>query len=174
MHQEHIQELTEAKLHLTRFVLRKAIDTAQTMGFSYTPTPDAPSTYEELVIAFDRSALTGAPLPISSLHCDNVIYADGMTNVAMRFWHDVHHVRHGLSFSLSDELELGLWHLEQLKQAGFDQDSTVAKMMRIDLLGQNYLQGIAKRFPLDQKRFVMRCLELGLDEGVLEEARLPV
>jgi hypothetical protein len=45
------------------------------------------------------------------------------------------------------------------------------RMMKIDLLGQNYLIGVAGRFPINQREFVENCLVLGIDEGVLAEAR---
>jgi hypothetical protein len=161
-----------ARERLSDFVVDMANVTKKELGFSWVATPNAPDNYPALIDAYQHSVMTGEPLPVSSLHCDNVIYSGVFTNMEMRFWHDVHHVRLGLSFNGQDELELGLWHSTQMRNAGFAPDSLEVQMLEIDMLGQNYLQAIAKKFPENQKVFVENCLRLGLHEGVLQEAKL--
>lgn len=162
----------QARINLSAFVKEKAKDTAKDIGFTWTASENAPDNYQALREAYEYSVKTGEPMPISSLHCDDVIYVHPSINMAMRFWHDVHHAKLDLSFDLDDELELGLWHISQLRESGFAPDSMEHRMMKVDLLGQNYLIGVAQRFPINQRDFVLRCLELGIDEGVLAEARL--
>jgi hypothetical protein len=165
------EDYATAKRNLSDFVLEQARITARRLGFGWQAKVEAPSQYTELVDAFDRSVLTGEALAVSSLFCTNIIYDGSKINHAMRFWHDAHHVQLGLSFSPSDELELGLWHGEQLIKAGFRRDSLEYQMIKIDTVGQNYLLAIAGRFPINQAKFVRRCLDLGVDEGVLEEVK---
>lgn len=165
------EEFNQAARNLSLFVTDMAGKTAADKRFVWTATPDAPDTYEKLAAAYRRSVETGEPMPVSSLYCDRVIYQKPSQNYAMRFWHDTLHMTTGLTFALDDELELGLHHLAIAEKQGIKRYSTEWRMLRVDLLGQNYLLGIAKRFPIDQAEFVRGCLLHGLDEGVLIEAR---
>ena len=165
------EEFDQAASNLSKFVTDMAGKTAAEKGFVWTATPDAPDTYDKLTAAYKRSIQTGEPMPVSSLYCDRVIYQKPSQNYAMRFWHDTLHMTTGLTFALDDELELGLHHLAIAEQNGIKRYSMEWRMLRVDLLGQNYLLGIAKRFPIDQAEFVRGCLLRGLDEGVLIEVR---
>src|SRR5271167_4675063 len=109
------EEFQQACDTLGRFIARQARATAAEVGFGYVLTPVAPNNYAALREAFELSATTGVPLPISSENSDAVIYSAPSVNAALRFWHDVSHVRRGLTFELVDELELSLWHLDQLE-----------------------------------------------------------
>lgn len=164
-------ELSRARKVVSAFVAESAKQRANQLGFGWTATPDAPDTYPALTEAYDLSKSSGKPLPVSSLYCDTTIFPTPELNYAMRFWHDTFHMDTKLTFSLDDELELGLHHLREAEKAGLPKHSVPWQMIRIDLLGQNYLLGIAKRFPLNQRDFVEGCLLYGLDEGVLREAR---
>lgn len=161
----------QAVKNLSAFVVERAKETAHAKGFGWIAKPNAPDTFIKLRAAHRFSERTGTPMPVSSLYCDNVIYTEPSINYAMRFWHDTLHIGTDLTFSLDDELELGLHHLGIAERHGIRKHSTEWEMLRVDLLGQNYLLGIAKRFPLDQADFVRGCLLYGLDEGVLREAR---
>ncbi|MGJ6122344.1 hypothetical protein QN239_07185 [Mycolicibacterium sp. Y3] len=164
-------EITKAAATLSDFIRQMATRTAEEVGFHYELTPDAPRTYEALVAAYKHSATTGAPLPISIENSDTVIYADLDVNYALRFWHDISHVRHGLTFDLVDELELSLWHLGELEKAGHRPGSQVWRLLHADLTGQAYVQAFARRFPLDQRRFVTGCVAAGFDHGLLAELK---
>lgn len=160
-----------AKHSLSKLVEELAKEKAHQVGFGWVGLLGAPSTYEDLVMAYEASKETGQPLPISNQYCDLIIYDQPTTNIAMRFWHDTAHVHNRLNFSVGDELELGLWHMNELIKRGIKKDSLVYRMLEVDILGQNYLQAVAKRFPKDQRQFVLNCLEMGLHEGVALEAR---
>ncbi|OKH75839.1 hypothetical protein EB72_08485 [Mycobacterium sp. SWH-M1] len=153
------------------FIQQAAARTAEEVGFSYVLAAEAPNTYPALIEAYARSVATGQPLPISSSNSDDVIYTPPSVNGALRFWHDINHVRRRLDFGLGDELELSLWHLGELERAGHPPGSLVWRLLHADLTGQAYVQAFAKRFPFDQRRFVQVCVTAGFDHGLLIELR---
>lgn len=159
------------QLALTEFVTTKAAATATEIGFGWCGTALAPSTYQQLRGAYAECEATGASLPIYDQHCRTAIYATEQGNLAFRFWHDVNHVRRGLSFSPGDELELALWHLSEVKAAGFDEDSVVHRLLATDLFSQIVCSSLVGRFPFDQVAFIRECLEQGLWVALLRELR---
>lgn len=164
-------DLLDARGKLSDYVRLQAENSALRLGFGWIPQPDAPSTYQQLRGAYRQSQETGEPLPVSSLHCDTVIYLWPSDNVHFRFWHDTSHVELGLSFSLEDELELALWHLAQIERAGHDPDSTPYRLLEADTVGQLLLLSLCGRFPLAQSVFVTDCLRQGLHQALLDEIR---
>lgn len=160
-----------ARVNLSRFVRERAEHAAEEFGFPWIGVPEAASTYPQLRGAFAHSQRTGDPLPVSNLYCEGTIFVDPSDNVAFRFWHDTAHCRLGYSFELPDEWELTLWHLQQLEADGLGPSTTEYELLRLDLLGQIILLGIAGRFPLNQGEFSRTCDELGLDAGILHELR---
>ncbi len=164
-------DLIAARHEVTSFVRFKADETAKAVGFNFVGVPDAPSEYQQLRGAYADAWATKTPLPVSNEHCDTSIYLEPADNMRFRFWHDVHHVKLGLSFNLDDELELATWHCQQMESAGFRPDSLGFRMFRADLVGQLYLMGIKGRFPYNQRRFVETCLTHGLDLALLDEIR---
>lgn len=164
------EAIDEARQLLCAFIIEQAEKARAELGFGWQPDPDAPGTYADLCIAFQRSQLRGVPLFVSSLHNDVVITTPDV-NLAMRFWHDVNHVQRGLTFRGVDEQQLALWHLSILTAAGFEEHGLVWQLLHADTIGQNYLLGITGSFPLDQRRFAEGCIREGFDRGVLREAR---
>lgn len=164
-------ELTTACEDLGDFIVTMAERTAGDIGFGYVLVPDAPNTFPTLTAAYAHSVATGERLPISSANSDDVIYRSPKVNGALRFWHDVNHVRRRLDFGLVDELELSLWHLGELEQAGHARGSLIWRLLHADLTGQAYVQAFAQRFPFDQHRFVTGCVTAGFDHGLLNELR---
>lgn len=165
------EEFQQATDTLSRFIEQQARATASKVGFGYVLTPDAPNTYPALRAAFAHSVDTGTPLPISSENSDAVIYAAPSVNPALRFWHDVNHVRRQLDFGLIDELELSLWHLSELENAGHPPGSLVWRLLHADRTGQACVQAFGRRFPFDQRHFVISCATAGFDHGLLAELR---
>jgi hypothetical protein len=165
------RELDLARETISEFVLAQAEQTRLEVGFGWAAQPDAPSKFDVLQAAFERAAITGEPLPVSDEYSDSVIFTDPSVNFAMRYWHDVNHVRRNLSFHLTDELELSLWHLSILEASGFGPDSLVWQLLHADLVGQVYVMALSRRFPLDQARFAGDCIHGGFDQGVLAEIR---
>ena len=164
-----VHDLLPARERLGQFVRHQANEAAADLGFGWVGTPEAPSTYPALQAAFTHSQLIGAPLPVSNLYCDDTIFLEPEDNVAFRFWHDTSHCRLGLSFALTDEWRLTMHHLAVLEAAGFDHGSDEYRLLRLDLIGQITLIGVAGRFPHNQGQFTRTCAEFGLDIGVLLE-----
>ncbi|BBX63225.1 hypothetical protein MSAS_23990 [Mycobacterium saskatchewanense] len=164
-------DLLDAADVLSAFIEDAAARTAEQVGFGYMLIQDAPSTFPALTKAYAHSAATGEPLPISSENSDDAIYNPPSVNGALRFWHDVNHIRRRLDFGLVDELELSLWHLGELEKAGHRSGSLVWRLLHADLTGQAYVQAFAHRFPFDQRRFVTGCVTAGFDHGLLAELR---
>lgn len=160
-----------ARITLSRFVRQKAEEAGLERGYGWIGVPVAPGTYPQLRAADERSRRTGEPLPVSNLYCEDTIYVEPADNVAFRFWHDVSHVRLGLSFSLEDEWELASWHLRQLQLVGLGPGTREYSLLRADLFGQLILLGIARRFPFAQGDFSRTCAQLGMEEGILRELR---
>jgi hypothetical protein len=163
--------LLAARMTLSEFIVEQAERTTTEIGFGYDPQPEAPSTYAALKRAFSHSVRTGEPLPVSNANSEPVAYATTEVNFALRFVHDATHVRQRLSFALTDELELALWHLDQLEAAGFGSGSPVWQLLHADLLGSVYVMSLGRRFPSDQLRFASGCLSEGFDRTVLDEIR---
>lgn len=166
-----VVEVGLARLLLGDFIQEQAQAAERRLGFGLVAMEAAPSTYQQLRGAFERSQDTGAPLPISSLFCEDSIYLSPEVNQQFRFWHDVSHVQRGLSFELGDELELALWHLDELTGVGFEPGSMAYRMLEADLVGQLLLMGLAGRFSYRQWDFVLDALRFGLHVALLEEIR---
>lgn len=164
---ETAEGLRSATEVVSRFIDAMARCMAKMVGFSWVATPTAPSIYPELRAAYEVSKRTHSPLPVSSLYCNTVIYPQRHDNYKLRFWHDTMHVRTGLSFDVADEL--GLHHTRIAEQEGIAKGSLPWRLLRIDLLGQNYLMAVSKRFPADQRKFTERCIQYGLDEAIMME-----
>lgn len=171
LHHHLGDDILDATDVLSAFIEDAAAKTAEEVGFGYVLAADAPNTFGPLNEAYTHSLKTGAPLPISSENSDDVIYKPASVNGALRFWHDVNHVRRQLDFGIVDELELSLWHLGELEKTGHTRGSLVWRMLHADLTGQAYVQAFAHRFPFDQRRFVTGCVTAGFDQGLLAELR---
>lgn len=166
-----MHDIEVARRNQSAFVLHQAEQTAHAAGFGWEARADAPDKYPVLQEHYEQIKRSGGPLHVSSYNSGNIIYTSSEINHAFRFWHDMHHLKLGLSFEFVDEIELALWHLDVAEQAGLRRGSLESQMLEIDLLGQNYLYSVARKHPVNQEAFVLRCLELGLHEGVLAEAR---
>lgn len=165
------RQLAAARETLSEFVLDLAAQTSGEVGFGFVAQTEAPNTYPALRRAFAKSSASGSPLPVSDANSESAPYVTPEVNFALRYVHDVNHVRRRLSFSLPDELELALFHLGQLERVGFGPDSPVWQLLHADLLGSVYVMSIARRFPGDQLRFAAGCLGAGFDQAVLDEVR---
>lgn len=160
-----------AQLELSRFVRYQAEQTQRRLGFGWIARQNAPSTYQQLRDAYRQSAATGEPLPVSSLFCDDTVYARPEDNHAFRFWHDTHHVELGLSFGLEDEAELAVWHLRQAEAVGIAPGSLVYRLLEADTLGSLLVLALSQRFPHHQRRFVTDAARWGLAAGLVNELR---
>ncbi|MFT4011298.1 MAG: hypothetical protein QM655_14785 [Nocardioidaceae bacterium] len=160
-----------ARLNCVRLTAEMARRTEELVGFPYVATKTAPSTAQQLIGAYEHSVRTGEPYPVSSEFCDSTIYFEPVSNWEYRFWHDVSHRQLGLAFTLEDEWALGIYHLEQVAVFGLGPGTLEYDLFRCDIFGQLILLGVAHRFPFDQGRFALECVERGVEAGVLAELR---
>ena len=144
----------QARTNLTTFVIDQAEQAQTRVGFGWRAARLAPSTYPDVLREHKMSGASGLPYRVSSRHCQNTIFTSPGANHAMRFWHHMSHVRFGLTFSADDEMELGCYHLETLR----------------DTIGQTLCLVMLGRFPADQLRFATTAIQLGLDVAIAEEA----
>jgi hypothetical protein len=148
----------DARTNLRRFVLIEAGAAAQMVGFRWRGDPHAPADYRALLLAYARSRLTGAPLPVSDEHIESTIYGDGDGNLAFRFWHDVTHLRLGHGFDLDGEIEVARAQLDVLAAAGFPPGSLEFELFHADTLGQTLCGVATGHFPTDQICFARLSL----------------
>lgn len=160
-----------ARIAISKFVRRTAKATAAEVGFGWIATEQAPSTYQQLRGAYAASLTTGQPLPVSSLNNDSSVFMRPEDNLALRFWHDVHHVRFGLSFALADELELASWQLAEAEKAGFRRGSLAYRLLEADHVGQLLMQALGERFPFNQEAFCLTYARHGAVLGLFAELR---
>ena len=102
------------------------------------------------------------PYRVSSDYCDQTIYNrcsgyngaeyDGAeVNMAFRAWHDAMHLKHNLTTSTLDEIELGFLHVDLIK--GHHEKL----VMMAETIGQTLYYDAIGKFPDDQAAFVERC-----------------
>ena len=117
------RHLLGPRQNLERWVKQEASLAQVVHGFTYRPAEDAASTHPALAAAYRISAKTGKPYPVSFTNCDNTIFTMAECNWAIRFVHDLEHAKRELSFSIEDELVLGMQHLEARQLSGYGVES---------------------------------------------------
>ena len=157
--------------NLGRFVLEQAERTSRDHGVTYVPSTDAPSAYPDLIIAYRKCVATSKPFPVSPAHCRRTIYTRPQLNWVFRFVHDIQHVTRSLTFTTADELEMGMYHLEALRAAGYRPETYEHQLLHADTIGQTYCQAFIGRFPYDQRQFAYDCLDFGVEAAIELEAR---
>jgi len=113
---------------------------------------------------------TGLAFRVSASRCERTIFTSSEANQAMRFWHDLSHVRFGLTFSSDDEMELGILHLEMLRSEGFEPNSWEFRLLHADTLGQTLCRVELGHFPADQRRFATTAAFHSIDAAIKEVA----
>ena len=120
-------------------------------------TSDAPNNWEDLQ-AFADNPL--GFLPVWNGASETSIYGSTAANYAFRYWHDMGHLEHGLSFSPEDERELQLSHhlvavAKRLTETdGSNETIRLAlELYRADTIGQIEYSVANRRFPDNQIEF---------------------
>jgi hypothetical protein len=162
--------LKSARESLSAFVVRQAEEAAEHEGFGWHASELAPSTYEAVRREYRGSQLSGLPYRVSSLHCENIIFTSPEANHAMRFWHDMEHVRQRMTFDAEDEMVLGIHHLQVLRVAGFGPGTIEFRLLHADTIGQTLCGAMFGSFPHDQLRFAALAVTAGLDVALADEA----
>ncbi|WP_285728218.1 hypothetical protein [Psychromicrobium xiongbiense] len=160
-------QIDAACRELTDHFLAEAEAAARLVGFGWYGTPSSPATFTTLKAAYEHCASTGEALAVSNEHLETAILASLEANVALRFVHDVSHVRQGLSFRTEDELELGLCHVATTELAGLS--PLAVRLIEADLVGQTLLYAASGKFATNQRQFDLDCLVFGIADAILLE-----
>ena len=146
-------QFNNACQELGLFVLQQASN-LMGQGWTCKATSNAPESYPELV----DSVINGV-VPIANYGCDHTIYDDAATNIAFRFWHDVLHIKHGLSFSKDAEMTVAAHHIRAARDAGLS--DLALNILNADTTGQVLYYYTHKKFVGHQKAFVYDCIRQG-------------
>jgi len=145
-------EWAHAARALSRRIERLALEAKANSGVSPNFTAEAPDNYPALLAAWERSKVTGT-LDIWNGASEDAIYPAEI-NMKFRFWHDMGHIAHGLSFTPEDERELQeRYHIWELRNLGLDAAGLPMRLYVADTIGQiEYIQA-HHVFPADQAAF---------------------
>ncbi|MFT3663039.1 MAG: hypothetical protein QM809_17220 [Gordonia sp. (in: high G+C Gram-positive bacteria)] len=128
-----------------------------------------PSSYGDLLAAFDESQWSGDPLPVSSENSGSVIFTSPAVNYAWRFVHAVAHVERECDFTVSGEYRLAQWHLGELARAGYQPGSPEYDLLEASLLSYIAIHSMDGRPQREQERFDSECDELGMEQAIVRQ-----
>ena len=141
---------------LTRFDVARynlgnlALAMAEGLG-SYEASPDAPSTYDQLVEEWDK----GGTFRVFDGGCADTIYFEEAMNHAFRFWHDHTHLELEAQFTTKGEWYVACLQREEVERV-FGVDSDEARIIWLDTFGQVEYFDQTGLFLTDQRAFVLR------------------
>lgn len=161
--------LAAAIEQLSGFALRRAEAIQNEVGFGFRSSPTAPATFADLRRERRACQCSGLPLRVSNRHNDSAILAPEI-NVAYRFWHDCTHIRLNENFTRMGEVLVGQEQLRQLEADGHVAGSLPWRLLFAETVGQTECVHRIGRFPIDQRRFTIEYLELGLPTAIRNEA----
>lgn len=143
----HIDDVRAYTLALHRI----AADYAHQLGFSYVGCADdeCPQTLLAMTSLARWCKRNAEAFPVSNEHCDESICGiggDPAANMALRFIHDIDHVRYQLGTSIPDEVLLAT-HLADMFAKRYGHTSKVTELARIDMLGSVTFLAQHGRFP---------------------------
>lgn len=145
-------EWAHASRALSRRITRLALEVKANSGIRPRFTADAPNNHPDLLKAYEKAQITGE-LDIWNGASDSAIYPADV-NFQFRFWHDMGHISHGLTFTPEDETELQeRYHIWELRNLGLDTDSLPLRLYKADTLGQIEYMITHRVFPEDQAAF---------------------
>lgn len=159
----------EACQNLGDWVTSVAEETSAEYGFRWRPSVMAPANLGDLRREVRACQISGLPLRVSSQHSDRTIYQTPLINMAFRFVHDTRHVHLDAEFDTDGELLVASCHLARLKHDGFDNGTIESRLMLADTVGQTVFAARTGGFPVDQRRFVLRCLTTDLNSAIDDE-----
>ena len=118
---------------------------------------DAPDTFHELIEAFKEDQRGHATaFRVWGGASDKSIYSNVKTNYLARAWHDLLHVELFADFSDQSEIMLG-----SIQAATIGWTKLESDCIFYDIAGQTQHKMHWGEFPVDQRAFVIACLNLG-------------
>ncbi|WP_315070694.1 hypothetical protein [uncultured Microbacterium sp.] len=163
-------DLARARDTLTAFVWERAEATRDRTGVDWRFTPDAPNTYSDLRVQWERSRRYGVPLPISNSDCEAVIFTEPEANAAYRYWHDVTHLERERNFTNPHELDMATFHLWDAEEHGLTRGSLAWRLLHADAVGNVLHWSVYREYVLNQKVFILNVVRFGLDAALVAEA----
>lgn len=131
------------------------------LGKDYIPSPNAPSTFKELMQEWHTCCTAGllsgtrVPLRVYSGCSDTSIYGSPEANYAFRYMHDVVHVQLRLEFDVADEIAVATAQRCMLGNLTPEEE----RVFFIDTIGQALWHTITGEFLEDQGVFAQRVYE---------------
>lgn len=124
-------------------------------------TANAPDTWAKLQDWYrdERGGIYGDEhaLPVWNGASDETIYCSPQGNYSFRAWHDMTHILLHFSFCLADELSISAIHFATMQRRGLSLVACAA--LYFDTAGQSFYQDIHGEFPVNQRAFVVHCLD---------------
>lgn len=118
---------------------------------------DAPSTYEELCVQVGEDRLHGNRLfKVWNGASDRTIYQNPVANFAARAWHDLMHVTKEMDFGDKNETDIGFMQCLEPSLTKIE-----SMCVYFDVAGQCVHKTLFGDFPVDQRGFVIACLNAG-------------
>ena len=120
---------------------------------------DAPNTFDALCVAY---ANKGKLFPVYSEGNDQTIYSTPVVNMLARAWHDLIHIELNAEFTLAGE------SLVADQQSNNDIFTTLEKEILLHEVVSQVKYNIKNGFfPVNQKQFVLDCINLGYNDASL-------
>jgi len=157
-----IRQRARARTNLSALVRCQAEAAASFYSITWEPSHAAPSTFHDLQVCVHRACSNWtAGVPVSDQFSDHTIFMSPQDNYAMRFWHDITHVRLDADFGIEGEASVAEAHLDVLASYGFGPESLEYQLLKADTLGQLWYNAATGTFPEDQSAFVHSVVEVG-------------
>jgi hypothetical protein len=151
---------------LGRFAMKFALHKLARHGF-YGTEPvhetEAPHSLEELQNAVDTKPFRGL-FPVSMDYSEKTIFEHPHINMMGRVWHDLLHYELAAPFNTQGELAVAQVQVQDLLEAGGN--VLHAKLLTIDVVGQNEYFEKWGHYPDDQKEFVRDYFNYGRDHAL--------
>lgn len=161
--------LATAQINLSNYIFTAASQKAEAVQFGWLATDDAPTSFDAVLTAYERSRTTGERFPVYAGGSESTIYLGAQVNHAFRFLHDLTHAELELDFTPDSELRVAVEQMTRLRQAGFEPGCLEWHLFHADLVGQLVAGCVLGRFVIDQKVFVLDVVNLGLKVAIERE-----
>lgn len=150
--------LNSARIMLSGAIIQLAARTVAETGIRYQAQADAPNEYDALLSAY-ATAQNTLILPVWNGASNHALYLSPHTNHAFRYWHDMGHVQHGMSFTYADEYDLQYhWHAPAIADiVGYG--SLAWQLYWADTVGQLEYANDHHAFPSNQLAFDVAYVE---------------
>lgn len=153
-------DYTRAAADLGRAIDQVAWTAQARHGIRFVTAPDAPNTYEALLVEAEEACRTGVLRVWDGASADTMYGTEG--NYRFRAWHDLGHLANALSFTPDDERELQVaHHIPEIEAAGIEVGTLPWMLYVADTVGQ--IDHIVQfgTFPDDQAGFVRHLVATG-------------